>query len=609
MDQLQVGRRNRYRVGRAVIATAMLAAGVTATADSAAAAPPEGACPRALPVREVTAGLTGTGLTVSRGQKPERFSAEVLGVLAGGIAPDVPMIVARTESPTINRVHGIWAGMSGSPVYAPDGRLIGAVAYGLTFGASKIAGITPGVEMLKLLRDPARVPTPLRQNVALTEPLQKLVVRAGAASAQQAAGGMQRLPLPFTVSGLTDPQLARFTGKLPTETRVIRGAGVAAGVRADPSLIRPGGNLAAAISLGDVTAAGVGTATVVCDGKALGFGHPMIYSGRSSLSANAADAIGVQDDPLGAPFKLANIKGVVGGVDEDRRAGIRVRLGPEPAAAPVTSTVVDTDSGRSRNGTTAVQDREWTKLIAPLHLLANLDRVLDRIGSGRSTVVWTATGSAGGRPWALTRTNRFAAPGDPTNPFEPDIAISSINELLNHLQALQANKFTPVTITGVRIDAQASDRYLHYAVDKVEVKDPAGRWMAVRPSRPIMARAGGKIEGRARLVAYGGLAAPRTVGFTLTVPRNQAGSQGTLGISGGLDCGLTTAPLPLACDTGAAPTSFAQLLTSLRGAPRNDQVRAALAFGEQAAVVARAATPAISDVVTGGLEVPVRVQR
>jgi hypothetical protein len=36
--------------------------------------------------------------------------------------------------------------MSGSPVYAADGRLIGAVAYGLA-GASTIAGITPAADM------------------------------------------------------------------------------------------------------------------------------------------------------------------------------------------------------------------------------------------------------------------------------------------------------------------------------------------------------------------------------------------------------------------------------------------------------------------------------
>ena len=604
MNRLHVKRRSR-RVGPAFITGAVLIAGVAIPAGSAAGAPPENPCPTVLPVRDVTAGLAGTGLTVSRGQVPEQFSADVLGVLNDGIAPGVPMIVAETESPALGRVGGIWAGMSGSPVYAPDGRLIGAVAYGLAFGPSKIAGITPAEEMVKLLRDPVRVATPPRNKVALTKPLRELLTRTGAVSAQQAAGGMERLPVPFTVSGLTDSQLAKFEGKLPAGARVVRGAGVAAGVRADPSQVRPGGNLAAAISLGDVTAAGVGTATLVCDGEAVGFGHPMLFSGRSSLSANAADAITVQDESLGAPYKLANIEGVVGRINEDRRVGIRARLGAGPAAAPVTSTVADTSSGRSRDGTTAVQDRAWTNVIAPMHLLANLDQVLDRIGAGRSTVAWTATGTAGGAPWALTRTNRFAARGGST---DPDIAIASILELSAHLDRLQSNRFTPVTITSVRIDAQADDRYLHYTIDRVEVKNTAGRWVVLRPDQPITARAGARLEGRARLVAYGGLAASRTVGFTLVVPRNQAGSEGTLGISGGLDCGDGNAQSTVACDPGPPPTSFAQLVTSLQNAPKNNQVRAALVFGERATVVARAA-PAVGDVVTGGLQVPVRVQR
>ncbi len=61
------------------------------------------------------------------------------------------MIVVRTSSDAITTAGGIWFGMSGSPVYDADGHLVGAVAYGLA-GASPIAGITPAAEMRKLLR-------------------------------------------------------------------------------------------------------------------------------------------------------------------------------------------------------------------------------------------------------------------------------------------------------------------------------------------------------------------------------------------------------------------------------------------------------------------------
>ena len=57
------------------------------------------------------------------------------------------MVMMRLSSPEIDRVGGIWQGMSGSPVYAEDGRLIGAVAYGMSWGPSPVAGVTPFADM------------------------------------------------------------------------------------------------------------------------------------------------------------------------------------------------------------------------------------------------------------------------------------------------------------------------------------------------------------------------------------------------------------------------------------------------------------------------------
>ena len=101
--------------------------GALAVAAPAAAAP--GECPSILPTASVTKGMVGEGWTVSEGTTPEQFDIEVLGVPIG---PGRDMIMVETQSPAINAVGGIWFGMSGSPVYV-DGKLIGAVAFGLTF--------------------------------------------------------------------------------------------------------------------------------------------------------------------------------------------------------------------------------------------------------------------------------------------------------------------------------------------------------------------------------------------------------------------------------------------------------------------------------------------
>ena len=57
------------------------------------------------------------------------------------------MVMMQLTSPEIDSIGGIWEGMSGSPVYAADGSLIGAVAYTLSFGPTPIAGITPWEDM------------------------------------------------------------------------------------------------------------------------------------------------------------------------------------------------------------------------------------------------------------------------------------------------------------------------------------------------------------------------------------------------------------------------------------------------------------------------------
>ena len=158
-DRSRLDRRSR-RASLVALALATVATNAVVAEGSSASSPggrlPAQAvpsCPAAVPTDEF-GGLAGqdlTGLTVDQGTTPDGFTAEFLGVIDDGIAPGLDMIVVRTSSEAITEAGGIWFGMSGSPVYDEAGRLVGAVAYGLT-GASPIAGITPAAEMRKLLR-------------------------------------------------------------------------------------------------------------------------------------------------------------------------------------------------------------------------------------------------------------------------------------------------------------------------------------------------------------------------------------------------------------------------------------------------------------------------
>ena len=105
------------------------------------------------------------------------------------------------------------------------------------------------------------------------------------------------------------------------------------------------------MSLGDITVAGIGTTTFVCEGKAVAFGHPFNWTGDTTMSVHAADTITIVKDPIFGSYKLANIAESVGTLTQDRLAGIVAELGAAPEGSPITSTVTDLDlDGRAPGG-------------------------------------------------------------------------------------------------------------------------------------------------------------------------------------------------------------------------------------------------------------------
>jgi len=609
------------RRGRAVVvvtAAALLALSALATpvAATVAAVPsamafqaaPADPCPAAVPVGEVTAGLTGVGYTVSAGTTPEPFTAEVIGVLRDGIAPGLDMIIVETDSPAIRAAGGIWAGMSGSPVYTSDGRLLGAVAYGLA-GPSSIGGITPAEEMLQLLGVPsaaAKPPTRVRLSTALRD----RIVRTGAASAAEAAAGMSQLRLPLGISGLAGEhfdKVAQAAAKSKKLAAVPFRASADPSAPASPADITPGGNFAAALSYGDISFAGVGTTTAVCDGLALAFGHPFTFGGKVAFSAHAADALYVQPDSLFGPFKVANPGGVVGTLDQDRLAAIRAGLGAGPVPIPVTSTVSGAGTGLTRTGTTQVNQDVDLPSIAATHLLANLDRTVQKIGEGTSLVTWTVTGrTGGGKPFTLSRTNRFAS--------QFDVSFESIFEMLDFLSLVQGQSFVEAHFSDTTITASADEVFRRYRIDKVLRKTGPNRYAEVNSRRPIRVRAGGTVQIRVRLTPYKNRGAVQNFDFTYRIPRDRAGSGGALEVVGGASAfseDIFCLFDPDACGEEGGVRNFSQILRRLDRQPRNDQLVATMTIdpaprpGSRPAVTKKVGTA--SQIVTGQRFIPVIV--
>lgn len=586
------------RVKRVRWFTVALAA--TLVAAAFAPSPARGAstleeCPEIMPLSEVEKGMIGTGYTVTEGRDPRPFTVEILGIAPDLIVPGRDFIIVEASGPVIEKAGGIWFGMSGSPVYIDD-KLVGAISLGLAFGASPIGGVTPAEDMVDVLDYPANTSdsgaarTPSGR-VTLSRRMISNVSRETGTSEAVLDEGLLPLKTPLSVSGATPRALARVRQAVANDglpfIPYAGGSVSSAEATAATGSVSPGGNFAAAFSYGDITIAGIGTTTYVCDGKVLAFGHPFALEGPTTLGANDADALAIVTGDLFGPYKLATVAEGVGTVDQDRFAAIRALTGQMPALTPITSSVSDLDLARSRDGETDAVISEIVPFLSFFHMFTNIDTTIDRIGEGSSTVSWTITGTReSGEPWALTRSNLY------TSDF--DISFESLFELQSNLERIFFNEFEEVEFTGVDADISIEQDIKRYRVTNLLVSINGGRY---RDVRRIRVHRGDELGVRAVLTPFDG-SADRLVDLTLRVPRRvRTGGVIEVGRRGSFEffeCFL-------GCDGDSGKVeSFDDLLASLQDAPRNNELHAKLRMGNRSRV--KSADFEVLDQVVSGLK-------
>ena len=532
-------------------------------------------------------GATGNGWTVERGTSRERFRFEVLGVIADGIAPGRDMVVVDLSdvpgNDMIARAGGAWSGMSGSPLYIGT-KLLGAISYKLANGASTVAGVTRAVDMADVLDySAATASARTASKVRVPGAMQVAVARsAGVPTAN--ATTLERLSVPFGVSGLNARGRDQLRGELAERgisavitatTRASRSAGGV--ITGRPA---PGGNFAGVVSYGDVTLGGVGTTTYVCGDEALAFGHPLTFSGATAFGANNANALTIVADGL-APYKLANITGLFGKLDQDRLTGIRADLDSTPTLRRITSHVSNVDTGSARNGRSDVTMNDWVSTVAPLHLLSNIDVVFDQSGGGTSLVSWTITGQRrNGSTWSLEFANRYAS--------RSDIAFESVFQLAGQLDTITSNPFEAARFSSVDIDATIDDTFRQYGIETVMVSRNGGPF---RERSSMNLNPGDDLRVRVGLRKFRGNLVTRTL--ALSVPNDaEPGSFGSLLVRGG---GEFFFP-----EEGAEPNSFARMIQALENSPRNDDLLAELSLLSFSGDSSTTTTDQRMDAVVGG---------
>ncbi len=570
--------RARMAVSAAVTAGLCLA-GTAALATPSQAA--TGTCDTAYPVAGLTAGQAVTGLTVTQGTTPGDFSGSIIGVLEDGIEPGVDMVMAKLSSPDIAD-NGIWEGMSGSPVYdQATGELIGAVAYTLSYGETQVAGITPWADMQTYAGHPAPPTVKVPARAA------RAIARSTSVTVKQASRGFTEVATPRLVSGLSQRTLDRGHGRhgrayLPQGVSAA-GRTASGSVTADDMVA--GGNLVATMSTGDIVQAGLGTITSVCGDRVVGFGHPMNFVGRTTYGLAGADALYIQGDPQGSSFKVANIGGVLGTIDQDRMTGISGPLGVTPASLPVTSEVGYTPDGgtpRSRTGTSDVQQQQSAAATAYYEIIANHQAVLDAYQPGSEEQSWTVDGHTAAGPFHFAGGNRYTDVNDVA-----DAASWDLPDLVYLLTNIAG-----VTIDSVDVHSAVTDDTATLKIAGLQ-QLRGGSWHSVGKGKPAQATAGHTL--RMRLVFNDGTKGKK---FSVAVPKKAAGLRGTLDA-------FPAESFPFEQSTPHQVSGVRKLVDHLQ---RNDQAQISFsAFSEQHTVSSSTTTRAQHEVIEGHASVKVRI--
>lgn len=283
-----------------------------------------------MPMEDLQPGMKGEVWTVFKGSAPEPFGVQVTGVLRNALGPGKSMILCELTDPRVQSMGAV-AGMSGSPLYI-EGKLAGVLAYQIQrFETVRHAGFTPIKDMLEVTALPASrdtfapTPIPIKGGQNARTGLEGDIMPLTPAFS---AGGLSPL-----VSGLIAPQFESLGLSFNALGGSLDSGAQSSAPGAPPSL-QPGGVVAVALAVGDITIAGTGTVSHVNGSHVLAFGHPMMSLGATELPMASAEVVTILPSQFNS-IKVSNTGQIIGAFSQDRLSGIYGELGREPAMVPV----------------------------------------------------------------------------------------------------------------------------------------------------------------------------------------------------------------------------------------------------------------------------------
>ena len=418
------------------------------------------------PLNQVQPGQRGYGKTVFKGSELERFEVEILGILKN-VGPKQNMILARLSGEKVEKT-GVFAGMSGSPVYLED-QLVGAVAFTFDFITEPIVGITPIHDMINIFTEsPAtRVgrsqpvdPYQLYQvahlqGISRDFELPRFQVDPSLTSGRN-LGSLQPIATPLNFSGFSAGSIQPFVSQLDGMGLVpVWGMGTAQLGAGDDAPLQAGSTISVQLARGDIDISASGTVTHVSGNKVYAFGHPFLRIGYTALPLNKASVLTIIPS-LMTSQKISATGELVGSIKQDRATGIMGIIGEEPQLVPVHVSLRTSRNELKQYHFELAKDRFLTPLLVSLSVQNSI--VASERSIGDQTLRVKSTISVRGQEdvnFENTISDQFSAPT-----LAALTASAPVNFLLN-------SGFEDVAIERLDVEITAVERTREANLEKV----------------------------------------------------------------------------------------------------------------------------------------------
>lgn len=429
-----------------------------------------------LPLADVKEGMRGTARTVFRGNAPEEFNVEILGIVPGAIGPKQDLIVGRISGGGADRT-AVFAGMSGSPVYI-DGKLVGAISYSFPFAKEPICGITPIEQMIAIFEQKEATVTASEPRafsfaeLASTNwspELPKVAASSGLLagvsnnSLLMAVAGQSFQPIatPITFTGFSQDTLNTFApqllqaGLIPVSA-VGGSAAISPMKKADETTLVGGDSVSMLLTRGDYSLMASGTVTLRQGDKVYAFGHPFLGLGISDLGMSESHVVTVIPS-VNNSFKLAVADSMVGTMTQDRATGVYGKLGQAPKMIPVKMEVTTSRGQKDVVNFEVAKDDFLTPLL--LNIAIYNTAVAQERSLGDATVDLTGEIAIKGQQ-AVKLNRRFA--GGQAAQFAAASVASPVS-------ALMKSRFDDLDISGINLKLTATDGSKTAVLDRMSI--------------------------------------------------------------------------------------------------------------------------------------------